>query len=238
MALYSQNNSPILYKDDNTCDVYHPILRHLNVDHVYTWDCEYKDTLLRMGIHSDTTAIGPILWYKDSSIVSKRIRRGLTFCIFDVIPQSRKNLEARGVLSSYYSVENVSLFINDIISATKEVEKYLQCDVHIIMKQKRRPSDQHSKSYALILKSLESNDSFSVLSPDTSLYELADQSDLSISFPFTSSAHVFSFKGKGSIFYDPTMEILGYDGLKDNMYFVSGYQELTATLKVLSEKLQ
>jgi hypothetical protein len=233
MALYSQNQDPILYKNSNTCDVYHPILRHLNVDNIYIWDYEYEAIISRMGIHSNTTVVGPILWYTDGGEKNRKAKINLTLCIFDVTPQSIENLDSRGVLSTYYDVENASLFINDIISAVKEVEKQLQCNICIIMKQKREPSEKHSQNYASLLNDLENNNLISILPSDTSLYELANQSDLSISFPFTSSAYVFSFKRKKAIFYDSTMKIHGQQYVRNNIYFTSGYQQLVNTLKSL-----
>ena len=233
MALYSQNSDPILYKNSNTCDIYHPIIRHLNVDNIYIWNYEYKATLSRMGIHSNATVVGPILWYIDDGKRNRKAKIDLTLCIFDVTPQSIESLDARGILSSYYNVENSSLFINDIVAAVEEVEEHLQRNIHIIMKQKRVPSEIHSQNYISLLKELENNNLVSILPSYTSLYELANQSDLSISFPFTSSAYVFSFKRKKAIFYDSTMKIHGQQYVRNNIYFTSGYQQLVSTLKDL-----
>jgi polysaccharide biosynthesis PFTS motif protein len=209
----------------------------LNVDNIYIWNYEYKAIIGRMGIHSNTTVVGPILWYMDDGEKNRKVKMELTLCIFDVTPQSTESLDARGILSSYYNVENASLFISDLVAAVEEVEKHLQRNIRIIMKQKRVPSEKHSQDYDSLLTDLENNNLISILPSHTNLYKLANQSDLSISFPFTSSAYVFSSKGKNSLFYDPTMKIHGKQYVQNNIYFTSGYQQLVSTLKTLLKDL-
>ena len=82
------------------------------------------------------------------------------------------------------------------------------------------------KTYLETLNTLNRENNFHILDGDISAAYLIENSDITISYPFTSTAVIAKFKKKVSLFYDPSGKISKFDKASHNVPIISTKNEL------------
>jgi polysaccharide biosynthesis PFTS motif protein len=225
MVMYSLNSSGLVFKDDPVM-ANHPSIRHLRSDIIYIWNDSYRETLNQEKIFCKTVVVPPVVWYLPKAVSIKSCMSIRNICIFDISPLSSQALHNRGLRGQYYSTSTMKSFIEDIILASNWAEEVLSCNIQIILKHKRLPSNNHDFSYFQYVKNLCSNNKkFHLASEDENLYSLISDSDLVIVIPYSSPAYLAMDLKVPTVFYDPTGDLL-FLGRNSEVLFCSGRTEL------------
>ena len=236
MISYSQNWKPIFYKEDNfDSDV--PNLRYMRVNVHWVWTKAFAKYIQGLCSDCEVKVVGPILWSmpkehkKNSSI--------LRIAIFDVPSLSDEVMREYGEITNYFSYTNVSKFLMDVILMQSKLKKHLNIDVQMVLKTKRAyVKSAYQMKYYELLNKLERDGEIKVLPPEANIYEIISDSDLVISYPFTSINYVADFLKKQSVYYDPTGSIVNHDFSDSQtlIKFINSTEELlSGTIKLLDK---
>lgn len=236
MVWYSQNFIPKMYVGEQESSNL-PSARHMRVDEHWVWTEGFK-SYLRNGIKqtcSEVHVVGPILWYFPEKIAS--LGSEIKVVIFDITPIPDGE-NAFGAIKNYYSVATMKKFVQDVVcSCTKIADEYGK-DVSILLKHKRKviAGTRDSGYFDFLSKLEEQYENFQIIEHQVNLYGLIDESDLSISVPYTSTVIVATTLKKPTIYYDPYGELIPQYEKNKLTYFASGNNELSALIrKILNE---
>lgn len=230
MIWYSQNFIPKMYHgDEKRPDL--PAARHMRVDVHWVWTEGFKDYLCYLGQNSTINAIGPILWYlpEPVEIDSEAIK----VSVFDITPIPDTET-AFGAMKNYYSVKTIKQFMIDIMIVCDELAEKSGRKILILLKHKRPPKvGRHDSAYIEFIKELESTKhNFKLLDNEINLFGLLNDSDLSISVPYTSTAYVSAKEATPAIYYDPFMEIVPQYEKNSFVEFAAGKDELRRLMEL------
>jgi len=230
MLWYSQNCIPKMYVGEKEPSNLTPT-RHMRVDTHWVWTQGFAKYLREIGQSGDVQIVGPILWVLPRKIPSLGDYE-LKVAIFDVTPLPDSKMPF-GAVKNYYTVKTIKKFVSDIFNVVGTYEKETGKKVLLALKHKRVPkANYHDFSYIKFLETLvESHANFKMIEPETNLFGLMEETDFSISVPYTSTAYVGAAVGKTALYYDPFSELIprfeknnlvhmvqGYDRLKNIMY--------------------
>ena len=112
-------------------------------------------------------------------------------------------------------------FLKDILDSFNSFEVY-----YYYKPKRNRPSNFESDSYFSYIKELKKLENFCVLDGDISAFYLIEESNIVISFPFTSTGVVGNFKNKFSIYYDPSKKVSQLDEAKRDIELLSSKKDL------------
>ena len=230
MIWYSQNFLPKVYKGEISSSNL-PAARHMRVDVHWVWTKGFADYLYSLGQRSVVKIVGPILWYlpeKNTKFLSNSIK----VAVFDVTPVS-KGASVFGAAKNYYSAKTMLKFINDIVLICSAIELQTGKEFEILLKHKRALDSRqdYDSSYIKCIEELEhSIKNFKIIPHDINLFSLLEESAISVSIPYTSTAYVSGLFGKQSIYYDPNAELIPMYESNGFVEFASGYDELEKLL--------
>lgn len=194
MIHYSQNWKPIFYKEDYlNSDV--PNLRFMRADIHWVWTHAFAKYIQSLCIKGAIKIIGPILWripkviYKTSS--------ELQITVFDVPSISKDAMLNYGEITNYFNHDNTVKFIQDIILMKKKLKDLYKTEVQIVLKNKRAyVKSAYEYDYYKLIEDLGKNGAIKLLPPETNIFSLILESNLIISYPFTSTNYVADFLKK------------------------------------------
>lgn len=194
MVSYSQNWKPISYRE-NEVDSDVPNLRYMRADVHWVWTEAFAEYIQRLCGACEVKVIGPILWQMPQP--SKKISTALQIAVFDVPAISDKAMLEYGEISNYFVYENIFKFLQDISLIRQMLKERINLDVQIVLKIKRGyvKSVYQAKYYDLIER-LENNGLIKILPPESNIYKIILDSDLVISYPFTSINYVADYLQK------------------------------------------
>jgi polysaccharide biosynthesis PFTS motif protein len=216
MTLYSMNIFPLQFEDnlkytEDHNNLIHPGFRYIRVDTLWLWDKSMENKLRYYNIHCPVRVSGPILWYSKNGI-SRTPSASYRVVIFDVTPFSPDKSLEYGFADSYYSHENMKMFIQDIVYAVSTISNKNSTNYEIYLKHKRPYHHVHDQNYLNYINDLcLSNLNFILINDDENIYEAVLSSDLVISVPYTSTTYVARWCGAKAIFYDPTQRVRSLD---------------------------
>jgi polysaccharide biosynthesis PFTS motif protein len=230
MGLYSLNSHPLVFKDD-PIDVPYPASQYLFVDKIWIWHESYKQLLLKDGIMTETEVKDPILWYLPEH--NERVENNdFRICIFDITPRSKKFLlDVTGNSDSYYSMENIKKFYDDILYAIKYAQDISEKAIKVLVKRKREGHFGDDEEYNRYLDKLNNEqENLIFIDYDFNLYSLIERCALSISIPFASPAYLANYMKKPALYYDPTDSILFNHPNEPMIQFVSDRDQLAESI--------
>jgi polysaccharide biosynthesis PFTS motif protein len=209
MIHYSQNWKPIFYKEDNVnSDV--PNLRLMQADIHWVWTHAFAKYVADLCIKSTIKVIGPILWRMPKVI--NKTSSALQIAVFDVPSISKDAMINYGEITNYFKYENTVKFIQDIILMKKKLKDLLKTEVQIVLKTKRAyVKSAYDYGYYRLIEELGKTGVIKLLPPEADIFRIVSESDLIISYPFTSTNYVADFLKKKSFYYDPTGLIVHHD---------------------------
>ena len=123
-------------------------------------------------------------------------------------------------------------FIKDIVSAFHpyKVEYYFK-------PKRNRNKDLEVEKYISTIKTLQEKDNFHILDGDMSAHYLIENTDLAISFPFTSTGVIAQLNNKLSVYYDPSKKVSKKDKAAHGLPLLSSKEELMAWVKQVNLQL-
>jgi hypothetical protein len=236
MAWYSQNAPfAFTFREDNI--VSDEIeYRNIRVDETWTWTKFFSNHLKSLGTPGVFHDVGPILWYLPPKNIPIKNKDYINISVFDVTPIKRDVLDDIGYSDSYvyYSFENMSKFIQDIIYVAKILEELSGKLVTISLKHKRKLLPQHDIRYLNLIKSFsEDTNDISIIHPDENLYSLVSNSDVVINYPYTSTAYIADYMNVPAIYYDPVQKLIPVYEESEGIVFLSGRDNLISELSCL-----
>ena len=234
MLWYSQNFIPKVYKNEEERSNL-PSAKLMSVDEHWVWTDGFSQYLKSLGQASKIHVVGPILWFlQDINYVTSSVPQ---IVLFDVTPS--ENTNPFGCHKNYYSVELMEKFVFDVVKICNQLSEKYKTNISILLKHKRAVGSTHSKKYINFIEAMVSNGDIKLLDHNVNTFSIINESLLSISVPYTSTAYVASFLKKTSIYYDPLAEISPLFEKNDYIHFVSKYEDLEAFVEVaVIKKLQ
>ena len=195
----------------------------MNWQEYWVWD-KQQSNLLKTNIARSikTKIVGPIN-FSSRSIPIKH-SPNLRVAIFDSPPFKV------GAYFGFSTSQGLGLneaqvhinFIRDIIDVFRSKNK-----TDFFFKTKRNIDSRYEvKTYLETLNTLNRENNFHILDGDISAAYLIENSDITISYPFTSTAVIAKFKKKVSLFYDPSGKISKFDKASHNVPIISTKNEL------------
>jgi hypothetical protein len=209
MVSYSQNWKPISYRADQVdSDV--PNLRFMRVDVHWVWTGVFAKYIERLCGDCEVKVVGPILWRMPERY--QKTSTTLQIAIFDVPAISDKAMLEYGEISNYFTYENILKFLQDVALICHTLKERINLDVKIVLKTKRAyVKSVYQVEYYDLIERLEKNGDINILPPKSNIYKIILDSDLVISYPFTSINYVADYLQKNSIYYDPTGLIVNHN---------------------------
>ena len=146
--------------------------------------------------------------------------------LFDITPLDIANPFAS--LKNYYSVELMEKFVFDAVKICNQLSEKYKTNVSIVLKHKRGKHTLHSRKYINFIEAMVDNGDIKLLDYNSNIFSIINDSLLSISVPYTSTAYITSFLKKTSIYYDPLAEISPLFEKSEYIHFASNYKDLKA----------
>ena len=226
MIWYSQNFIPKMYVGETERQDL-PGARHMRVDVHWVWTNGFRDYLASFDRKWQIRVVGPILWYLPEPIQTDPGVADVKVAVFDITPLP-DGTTAFGAAKNYYSVACMSRFVADIVSTSEQITAATGKRVLLLLKHKRPPKPgRHDSAYLAWLNELVSrNRDFRLVDPQTNLFGLLQECDLSVSVPYTSTAYVGDALSKPALYYDPFAELVPRYEETPFVHFASGPEEL------------
>ncbi len=235
LVYYSQNNTTMLLKSDPISDMLprNPHFPHVSADIHWVWTSNYANYLAKVGVRGEFRAVGPILFCLPSrKAAARRETKSFTITLFEITPWRGEIREARG-FGNYWSTENVTEFVSDIVRLKNDLNLEIGKQIKISLKAKRAYHAIHDRSYIGFLSELEGQGQIELVDYRSDLFELVDQSDVVISIPFTTAALVATSRNIPSIYYDATGELLGVVPPYADVIYCNNFDNLLLVVKNL-----
>lgn len=226
MVWYSQNSIPFVYAFDPVRTQL-PNHRHFAFDATWVWTEGYADYIRSLGIGATIHVVGPILWYLPKPPLREPNTKEIRVMVFDVTPVRPEVAKRIGLVYNYYSAENVVRFIDDIVTAARNVEPKLGKKVRVFLKHKRSHEPTRDPRYIAAIERLAGTEAALELEPpEANIYSLASGSDLVIAVPYSSPVYVAKCSGVNAMYYDPTVELVAVHEAAADVAFAAGPLEL------------
>jgi len=225
MVWYSMNIIPLLYRVDEIKSPV-PNYRHIRVDEHWVWSEYYARYLAELGLTSGMNVVPPVMWYLPEKVHNYSSQNEIKIVLFDVTPISTETETRLGLVNIYYSLDTMSRFLHDILSAAVLLEGRLCRPIRILLKSKRAYNKGHDKRYADLLSKLDDENSIELVPHQENIYSLLSSCDLSITIPNSSPPLIAAYMNKNAIYYDPTGNLLPNHEPGARIFFVSGSEDL------------
>jgi polysaccharide biosynthesis PFTS motif protein len=202
---------------------------------VWVLDAHQKHLFSAHSIQSDfkVIAMGCPFWTDRLEPFIDSKDKGNYVAIFDIQP-TRKFLGWSGFYDcGYFDTSSILNFIRDILEVSARLGKIC------VLKSKRKSPRYFDPEYYQGIEILEKEyKNFIYVDPDIAPQRIIQDSLVTISVPFTSTAIIASELGIPSLFYDPIGKVLRNDPSARGTHVVSGQTELyTKLCDLFSKKL-
>lgn len=229
---YSNNNVKFQYKD-NPFNYHYPILRHIRVDEQWVWNRDQGIMYLNLGHRGKINITGPILFYLPNFAKSDLKSSKVRIAIFDITPVLPNIIETMACMHYYYTTETVTSFLEHILEVVDQISNEIDYEIEIILKNKRSFKDKfHDPAYLINIDNLQNKyKNFITTNFNDNLFSLINDSDLTITIPYSSVSFVSAFLNKPAIFYDSTGSLLLPISDEQEIMYINRKDELYTSLK-------
>lgn len=202
-----------------------------NWPHYLVWD-EFQSDFIASAI-SPTPQISVVghIWFGDA-VGSNIDLSGSGIAVFDVQPFREAVYRGLALEYEYYTPATALAFLNDVHDVLSEFE------LDMLFKRKRETHRMAHPQYRGHVKSLETDQSVLLVTPNTSAVEVVKQSIGVISMPFTSTALLGQIYGKPSVYYDALNQVQKGDCAAHGIPVLIGKKELKQWVADLVSKSQ
>lgn len=215
---YSENSIPIKMEEIKGKNIENPIVNSNSLGDIHwVWTSDYANYLKKINNSIDFRAVGSITFKMPRPIAAGSKRNKII--VFDIAPQKQfENI-------SFYNFKLAEKFLRDIITVRNKFSELKQIEIYL--KPKRiLNSEVHSEIYLDLIKNLVSTHEINLLDFNTNPYTIIEESLLSISIPFTSTAVIGQEVGTNSIYYYPFSSKLYNPLNRPNIPVIYGRVEL------------
>jgi polysaccharide biosynthesis PFTS motif protein len=229
---YSNNSNDFNY-DNLPSESFYPPLPFICADVNWVWSKSQIMKYQSLGLNSLFKIVDPIILGlpKKSNKVLKP-NNHFSIIVFDVPTFKEDFIKTLGVISYYYNSENMIGFIKDIIDVCSDLTNTLGIEIKIKLKNKRKNHKLYDQAHInKILKLSSKNNNFNLISHDSNIYSLLNDSSCSISIPYTSTASISASVGIPAIYYDPTNSLRKSKYSESNIEYIYKKSILKNTLK-------
>jgi hypothetical protein len=224
MVWYSQNMYPISYVDE-VAAVPIPNLSFLRADVHWVWSKGFLSFLQGICPPAKYKIVPPVVWHLKSACVPK-VNRPRRIALFDVTPVNATVERKMGLIRNYYTPENMSCFIRDVVDAAQEVVRQTGSKIEVMLKHKRTPELKfHSPQYAATISNFEKNGLIQLIPADSNIHDVLSDCDILVAAPYSSPAYLGLNAGKIAFWYDPT-ETLDWKNGTPEIMLVKGKKQL------------
>jgi polysaccharide biosynthesis PFTS motif protein len=239
MALYSQNAPfAFVHKDDGIISDLSEY-RGIRADNIWVWTKYFANHLKSIGVDSKFHVIGPIMWYLPEGKVQNP-RSHIVISVFDVSPKSDSILKTIGYenIYMYYSLENMSRFLLEIIKVVNFLEMSTNNRIEIVLKHKKECRESDNSQYFDLVRRLVDENKVTLVKPHENIFSVISNSDVVVSFPYTSTAYIADHMGIPSIYFDPVKELIPVYEETKGITFSSGASNLLRDMNVVLSKIK
>ena len=225
MLWYSQNFIPKVYVGEIESSNL-PGAKYINVDEHWVWTNGFANYLSSIGQTNKINIVDPILWFLKESNKNIIASEVIKVVLFDIMPVKLGNKTFASV-NNYYTVDLMKKFITDITSVCNYLSKKYNKKIKVLLKHKR-PINKKSCAieYIEYIDKLVNNGDIDLLDSSVNTFSVIEESCISFSIPYTSTAYVASYLKKPSIYYDPFSDIVPIFDKNEFIDFASEYKEL------------
>ena len=207
MIWYSANSIPIdNYRNTNLprANANEVAYEVLPIDEHLVWSEDHKKYLaMFVSIGTIIRVCGSLMFY----LPKKPLKTNKIFdlLVFDVTPYADiKGPDVNKITdfqNSIYNSISAKKFLTDILWVTSKIEEDFGLKLRISLKPKRNYTSLHNKEYLDFIRILLQNQLIEILEPEIDLYKTIGQSQVCISYPFTSPAIIARELAIPSVFY-------------------------------------
>jgi hypothetical protein len=203
MVWYSQNLFPISYFDEVVA-VPIPNLSFLRADVHWVWTKGFLTFLEGICPPAKYKIVSPVVW-RLKSVCMPKVKRPRRIALFDVTPVNAAVERKFGLLRNYYTPENMSCFIKDVVNAAQEVGSQTGSKIEVILKHKRAPKlNFHSSQYSETISYFEKCGLIQLIPSESNIHDVVADCDILIAAPYSSPVYLGLNAGKVALWYDPT----------------------------------
>ena len=196
MIWYSSNSIPVQYKKVNLerFEINPAVYKNMRIDVHWVWTREHKNYLSNL-TQSEILVKQSLMFYTAERSISAHKKYDVL--IFDVTPFNNPSISK----NSIYTTKEMINFISEIIVCVNMLNYKHKKNYSIHLKHKRTATKNHSSSYLKFIDRKLKNSEINVIDSHQNLYDLINDSELVVGFPFTSPVVIGQELNKPSIFY-------------------------------------
>lgn len=194
MIWYSTNSDLMYKKEIKKFKIQNNYLCLDRIDRHLVWDIYAKKTLAKM-TSKQIFVSGSLLFYPKKMQNKRAEENSYKVCLFDVTPTEGTTRE--DFLNTNQAIQTVREIVNSVTRFNVNSNKELK----LFIKPKRRYSKSHSAEYIRYIAKLQRQKKIRLIHHSSSLYEIINDTDLVICFPWTSPAVIAKEIKVNSVYY-------------------------------------
>jgi polysaccharide biosynthesis PFTS motif protein len=194
MIWYSTNSDLMYKKEVKTFKIQNNYLCLDQIDRHLVWDIYAKKTLAKM-TSKQIFVSGSLLFYPKKIQNKRAEENSYKVLLFDVTPREGMTKE------DFYNTSQAIQTIREVVNAAYKFNANSNKELKLFIKPKRRYSKSHSREYIRYISKLRRQNAIKLINYSSSLYEIINDSDLVICFPWTSPAVVAQELRVKSVYY-------------------------------------
>jgi polysaccharide biosynthesis PFTS motif protein len=202
MIWYSTNNKPLVYKDHRFSQTMF-YFDFLKVENHFVWNETEKSWVEKYIDHKSIHNSSPIMFRPlPEKRAAENKSREIVITLFDMTPYGQDIWDKAYSKNSYnyYEFGAVEKFYKDIIEVSTEIEKEKSISISINTKNKRGFSSAHDPRYKDLLQEIKP--SVDIKDHTTDIFNLIQESNAILVFPYSSPAPIADYFQKPVAFYD------------------------------------
>ena len=202
--------------------------RTISWPYYLVWDDYQKEFINKYSKRNPVFLIsGPVYFLSKTIKFPTFSKKKITIVVFDVPPVRISEYCKLGLSHNYYCLENSINFLNDIVFCCEFL------DINILFKRKRKANHKfHDIQYQRHCDSLIRDKKLIEMDSSVSPFYLISNSNLSISFPYTSTGIIGKSLKKPSCYYDCTGSLFEDDIGNHGVTLISNKENLIHWLKL------
>jgi polysaccharide biosynthesis PFTS motif protein len=164
------------------------------IDRHLVWDIYSKKTLAKM-TKKQIFVSGSLLFYPKKVQNEKIKMNSYKVLLFDITPTGGMNKD------DFLNTNQAINTVKEIVNVVNKFKSHSNKELNLFIKPKRKYSKSHSSEYIRYITKLQRLNEIRLIRYSSNLYEIINDSDLVICFPWTSPAVIAKEIGVKSVYY-------------------------------------
>jgi polysaccharide biosynthesis PFTS motif protein len=132
----------------------------------------------------------------------------------------------------------MSRFLLEIIKVVNFLEMSTNNRIEIVLKHKKECRESDNSQYFDLVRRLVDENKVTLVKPHENIFSVISNSDVVVSFPYTSTAYIADHMGIPSIYFDPVKELIPVYEETKGITFSSGASNLLRDMNVVLSKIK